>query len=146
MPRQLIEQMQDDIEEPGSIVSWHASFEKTQNRVMAVMFPDKEPFLLDINERMMDLEDVFKTAYVDARFEGSTSIKKVLPVVCPRLNYDDLEVKDGSLAMEAWQRMINAAPDEAEKIANDLLRYCERDTLAMAEIYRFLSEESINKH
>ena len=140
LPRQLIEQMQDDIEEPGSIVSWHASFEKTQNRVMAVMFPDKEPFLLDINERMMDLEDVFKTAYVDARFEGSTSIKKVLPVVCPRLNYDDLEVKDGSLAMEAWQRMINAAPDEAEKIANDLLRYCERDTLAMVEIYRFLSE------
>lgn len=140
LPKQLIEQMQDDIGEPGSIVSWHASFEKTQNREMAVMFPDKEPFLLDINERMMNLEDVFKTAYVDARFEGSTSIKKVLPAVCPRLNYDDLEVKDGSLAMEAWQRMINAAPDEAEKIANDLLKYCERDTLAMVEIYRFLCE------
>lgn len=140
LPKHLIKQMQGDIGEPGSIVSWHASFEKIQNLEMSVMFPDKEPFLLDMNERMVDLEDVFKAAYVDARFEGSTSIKKVLPIVCPNLNYDDLEVKDGSLAMEAWQRMINATPDEAEIIASDLLKYCERDTLAMVEIYRFLIE------
>ena len=106
---------------------------------MATMFPDKEGFLLDINERTVDLETVFKTAYVDARFEGSTSIKKVLPVVCPNLGYDDLEVQDGSLAMELWQQMINAVPDEAEKIAINLLKYCERDTLAMVEIYRFLT-------
>ncbi|HFD32380.1 MAG TPA: DUF2779 domain-containing protein [Gammaproteobacteria bacterium] len=138
LPKQLIEHMQSDIGESGSIVSWHASFEKTQNREMAVMFPDKKSFLLDMNERMMDLEDMFRTAYADAKFEGSTSIKKVLPVVCPSINYDDLAVKDGSLAMEAWQRMINAAPDEAGKFACDLLSYCERDTLAMVEIYRVL--------
>ncbi|WP_341939541.1 DUF2779 domain-containing protein [Marinimicrobium sp. C2-29] len=50
---------------------------------MSAMYPDKESFLLDINERMVDLENVFKAAYIDARFEGSTSIKKVLPVVFP---------------------------------------------------------------
>lgn len=137
-PQNLIKKMQDDFGEVGSVVSWHASFEKTQNLEMSLMYPDKEYFLLDINDRMMDLEDVFKTAYVDAKFEGSTSIKKVLPVVCPSLNYDDLDVTDGSLAMEAWLRMINSASDEAEKIGSDLLKYCERDTLAMVEIYRFL--------
>ena len=87
---------------------------------------------------MVDLEEVFKTDYVDARFDGSTSIKKVLQVVCSHLDYKELEVQDGASAMEAWQRMINAAPDEAEKIAADLLKYCERDTFAMVEIYRFL--------
>lgn len=138
LPQNLIKQMQVDFGDVGSIVSWHASFEKTQNLEMSTMYPGKEPFLLNINERMVDLEDVFKTAYVDARFNGSTSIKKVLPIVCPSLNYDDLQVKDGSLAMEVWQQMINAAPDESEKIASDLLMYCERDTLAMVEIYRFL--------
>lgn len=138
LPKHLIEKIQGDIGKSGSIVSWHASFEKTQNREMVAMYPEYETFLLDINKRIVDLEDVFKTAYVDARFQGSTSIKKVLPVVCPSLNYDDLEVKEGSLAMEAWQRMINAEQEEAEKIASDLLKYCERDTFAMVEIYRFL--------
>jgi len=139
LPSRLIDQMQVDIGAEGSIVSWHASFEKTQNREMAKIFSDKEGFLENINERMVDLEDVFKTAYVDARFNGSTSIKKVLPVVCPQLSYNDLEIHDGSMAMEAWEHLINANTEDAEKIANYLLKYCERDTFAMVEIYRFLS-------
>lgn len=138
LPSRLIEQMESDIGTNGSIISWHASFEKSRNREMAQIFPDKENFLLNVNERMVDLEDVFKTSYVDANFDGSTSIKKVLPVICPQLNYKDLELQDGSMAMEAWERMINAKPEEAEKIANNLLKYCERDTFAMVEIYRFL--------
>ena len=138
LPDRLVERMQEDFGPTGSVVSWHASFEKTRNREMAERYPGNAGFLNSLNDRMVDLEDVFKTDYVDARFDGSTSIKKVLPVVCPHLNYKELEVQDGASAMEAWQRMINAEPDEAEKIANDLLKYCERDTFAMVEIYRFL--------
>ena len=138
LPDCLVEQMQEDIGPDGSIISWHKSFEETRNRELAERYPDKADFLNNLNERMVDLEDVFKTDYVDARFDGSTSIKKVLPVVCPSLDYKELDVQDGASAMEAWQRMINAESDEAEKIANDLLEYCERDTFAMVEIYRFL--------
>lgn len=144
LPGRLIDQMQADIGPEGSIVSWHASFEKTQNREMGKWFPDKATFLNDLNDRMVDLEDLFKTAYVDAQFDGSTSIKKVLPVICPELDYKDLEVQDGSLAMEAWERLIAAEGDEADKIANDLLRYCETDTLAMVEIYRFVAKLAAN--
>ena len=138
LPDRLIERMQEDFGPTGSVVSWHASFEKARNREMAERYPGNAEFLNSLNDRMVDLEDVFKTDYVDAQFDGSTSIKKVLPVVCPHLDYKELEVQDGASAMEAWQRMINAAPDEAEKIAADLLKYCERDTFAMVEIYRFL--------
>ena len=87
---------------------------------------------------MVDLEDVFKADYVDIGFDGSTSIKKVLPVVCPELSYKDLDVQDGTLAMEAWERLIVAEDQEADQVAGSLLRYCERDTFAMVEIYRFL--------
>ena len=138
LPDHLIERMQEDIGPSGSIISWHKSFEQTRNRELAERYPDKADFLNNLNERMVDLEDVFKTDYVDARFDGSTSIKKVLPVLCPSLDYKELDVQDGASAMEAWQRMVNAELDEAEKIANDLLEYCERDTFAMVEIYRFL--------
>lgn len=140
LPLRLIERMQADIGPVGSVISWHASFEKGHNREMAQAFPDKATFLDDLNDRMMDLEDVFKTDYVDARFDGSTSLKKVLPVVCPGLGYGNLDVQDGASAMEAWERMIGAEPEEAERIAQTLLDYCERDTSAMVEIYRFLAE------
>ena len=139
MPCRLIEQMQDEIGPTGSIVSWHASFEKTQNQEMAKGFPEHATFLRNSNERMVDLEVVFKTGYVDSRFDGSTSIKKVLPVICPNLDYNELDVQDGVSAMEAWKQMVSTEPEEAESIARALLNYCERDTLAMVEIYRFLT-------
>ncbi|MBP3126079.1 DUF2779 domain-containing protein [Thalassospira sp. ER-Se-21-Dark] len=138
LPDRLVEQMVADIGNEGSVVSWHASFEKTQNREMGKWFPERATFLKDVNDRMVDLENVFKTAYVDVRFDGSTSIKKVLPIICPDLTYDDLELQDGTFAMEAWERLFKAKPAEADGIAQSLLRYCERDTLAMVEIFRFL--------
>jgi hypothetical protein len=138
LPIRLIEQMEIDFGEEGSVVSWHASFEEKQNTEMGKWFTDKAGFLNGINSRMVDLEDVFKSSYVDARFDGSTSIKKVLPVVCPELNYQDLEVQDGSIAMETWERLIGSKDEAADEIADNLLRYCERDTFAMVEIYRFL--------
>ena len=139
LPDRLILQMMSDIGDQGNIVSWHASFEKTINQKMAVAFPDNATFLNDMNDRMVDLEKVFKTDYVDVRFDGSTSIKKVLPVICPKHDYKDLNIQDGSSAMGAWQRMINDNPNESERIARSLLSYCKRDTLAMVKIYLFLT-------
>lgn len=139
LPDLLITWMQEDIGPAGSIISWHKSFEVTRNRELAARYPDMADFFIDLNDRMVDLEDVFKSDYVDARFDGSTSIKKVLPVVCPHLDYKELAVQDGASAMEAWRRMITVPSDEAEKIARYLLSYCKLDTFAMVEIYRFLA-------
>lgn len=112
-----------------------------RNRDMALLFPEKAKLLTELNERMVDLEDVFKSDYVDARFDGLTSIKKVLPVICPELSYKELDVQDGASAMEAWQRMIEADKAEADEIAEALLSYCKLDTLAMVDIYRFLAAQ-----
>lgn len=65
-------------------------------------------------------------------------VYQVLPVVCPDLSYDDLDVHDGASAMEAWERMARAEGDEQNQIEGSLLAYCERDTFAMVEIHRFL--------
>ncbi|KKJ75801.1 phosphomethylpyrimidine kinase [Kiloniella litopenaei] len=138
LPLNLIEQMEEDFGETGSIVSWHASFERKQNQEMAKWYPEKRNFLNDINSRLVNLEDVFKLAYVDAHFDGSTSIKKVLPIICPHLDFKELNIQDGTSAMDAWEKMI-AFPEIETKIqAKALLSYCEMDTFAMVEIYRFL--------
>lgn len=139
LPDRLLEQLSSQIGSEGSVVSWHASFEKTRNKEMGGLFPQFDDFLLDVNERTVDLEDVFKASYVDARFDGSTSIKKVLPVVCPALSYKELDVQDGASAMDAWEKMISADGEESDERAEALLSYCKLDTLAMVEIYRFLA-------
>lgn len=138
LPHDLLKQLREDIGGRGSLISWHASFEKTRNRELAELFPEYAEFLTALNDRMVDLEDVFKRDYVDIRFKGSTSIKKVLPVICPKLSYADENVQDGASAMEAWQRLVSASANEAEEIVNDLLSYCKLDTFAMVGIYRFL--------
>lgn len=58
LPDRLLERMKEDIGSEGSLVSWHASFEKTQNREMAALFPDAADFLNGLNDRMVDLENL----------------------------------------------------------------------------------------
>lgn len=136
MPLSLIEHMQRNIGDTGSIISWHASFETTQNRNMAEMYPDKRDFLAEVISRTLDLEDIFKEGYVDIKFKGSTSIKKVLPVLVPDLTYSDMEVSNGTDAMEAWQRLIALPSGEnKDKLKHSMLKYCELDTLAMVHIF-----------
>ena len=87
----------------------------------------------------MDLEDLFKEGYVDINFQGSTSIKKVLPVLVPDLDYAGMDVASGTDAMEAWQRLINLPVGIArDELRKSMLEYCKLDTLAMVRIFEFM--------
>ena len=130
----------NSIGKSGSVISWHAQFEKGRNEEMMEMYSQYSEQIKNINERMFDLEDVFKEAYTDGEFCGSASIKKVLPILCPHLSYGSLQVQDGTQAMEQWFKMTSEEIEEEEKssIKNNLLEYCKMDTFAMVEIYRTL--------
>jgi len=129
------------IEDEGTCISWHKSFEIGCNKRLSSAFPEFEEFMTSINERTVDLRDVFKSHYVDIGFKGSTSIKSVLPVLCPNLSYDGMAVRNGGTAMAAWLSMTQETDlVEAGRKRQELLEYCKLDTFAMVEIYRFLSE------
>lgn len=136
LPLEMIETMEKIIETDGTIVSWHKSFENTRNKEMGILYPNKDDFLKNITERTLDLEDIFKGGYVDISFGGSTSIKKVLPVIVPDLTYDNMVVTNGTDAMETFTRILEM-PDGADrkKLRHDMLEYCKLDTLAMVRIF-----------
>ena len=141
LPISLIEHMQKNIGDVGSVVSWHASYENTQNRNMAVMYPAKSDFLQGLIDRTVDLEDLFKEGYVDIKFQGSTSIKKVLPVLAPDLDYAGMEVANGTDAMEAWQRLVSLPKgSQKNELRKSMLEYCKLDTLAMVRIFEFMEK------
>jgi CRISPR/Cas system-associated exonuclease Cas4 (RecB family) len=135
----LREAMKDGI---GTVFVWYEPFEKTRNEEMAQMFPDLADFFNELNARTCDLMKIFAdNLYIDPRFKGRTSIKKVLPVVCPHLSYEELGIQGGMDASISWYRAVRwESLNETErlKIFNDLEEYCELDTFAMVEIYRFL--------
>ena len=141
LPISLIEHMQKNIGDVGSVVSWHASYENTQNRNMAVMYPAKSDFLQGLIDRTVDLEDLFKEGYVDIKFKGSTSIKKVLPVLAPDLDYAGMEVANGTDAMEAWQRLVSLPKgSQKDELRKSMLEYCKLDTLAMVRIFEIMEK------
>lgn len=136
------------IGETGSVIVWNKGFECGRNDELAVLCPDLAPRLKSINERVYDLMDIFKDGlYVDHRFHGSASIKKVLPVLCPELSYKELEIGEGTKAMLAWYEMVheNLTAEEKEQIRQNLLTYCKLDTWAMVEIWRKLKRELLKK-
>ena len=124
----------------GTFISWHASFDIGRNNDLKEWLPEYNSYLNYVNEHMFDLETIFKKDYIDYRFHGSSSIKKVLPVIAPNLSYSELEVNNGTMALDTWGRMVleEEFNDDIEQTRMNLFEYCKLDTLAMVEIYRAL--------
>lgn len=131
------------IRDKGSVIAWNMGFEKGCNSEMGERYPEFMSFFEDINNRMLDLMQVFKKGYyVHKDFHGSASLKKVLPVVVPKLSYVDLAIHEGGTASNKWLDMIDPemSKKEKEEIYNNLLKYCELDTLAMVKILEELQK------
>ena len=139
LPEKFVDALMQNIGASGSVIAWHKTYENERNKHLAKLYPQHEEFLLGLVERTRDLEDVFKTGYVDIAFGGSTSIKKVLPVIVPDLTYEGMDIAEGTAAMDAWAKMVaEKDSDTKAKLRKDLLAYCELDTLAMVRIFEYV--------
>ena len=141
-PLEMLQQMQDFTDLTGTFISWYASFEISRNKDMINWILEFTEYLNYMNTHMFDLMSIFSADYVDYRFHGSTSIKKVLPVLCPQFSYQNLEVQDGTMALDTWGRMVTDSNfnEDIEQTRKNLLDYCKLDTLAMVEIYKVLKQ------
>ncbi len=139
----IAEHLVRDLGTAGSIIVWNQSFEKSRNVELGTMYPQYRDALTAINERVVDLMVPFKSKwYDDPRFEGSASIKNVLPVLCPELSYKELGIQEGNSAQRLWMEAVldEKHPDDKEQILADLSKYCGLDTLAMVKIYQVLEK------
>jgi hypothetical protein len=130
----------DSLGHEGSICVY-TSYEQNILTALADTLPHLRDALLALIPRLWDLHAVVKAHYYHPSFGGSYSIKAVLPALIPALAYDDLEIQDGTTASLQYARMTfgNPDPDERGRLRTSLLKYCERDTLAMVEIRRTLA-------
>lgn len=125
----------------GTYIVWNKSFEMARNRELMATYPEFARELERINASTFDLMEIFKNLhYFDRRFNGSFSIKAILPVLTP-ITYENLNVQKGDQAANLLAGIISGTiqPKEAPEIQRQLLEYCQQDTWAMVEIYRILA-------
>lgn len=141
--REFAESMRKHIGDTGSVIVWSKKFECTINKQLAERLPEFKEFIDSVNGRVYDLMDIFtKQHYVHKDFKGSTSIKKVLPVLAPELSYKNLVIQEGGTASSSWLKLISEDMPSAEKakLKKDMLEYCKLDAFAMVRIFQELEK------
>jgi hypothetical protein len=127
-----------------AVVAYNAGFEKGRLEELAAAVPGQAAALRDIVARLVDPLPVVRDHVYHPDFEGSFSLKYVLPALVPDLGYNDLAIGDGDTASRELTRLVLAdatfPPAERALTRKQLLRYCERDTLAMVRVLSRLRE------
>jgi hypothetical protein len=89
---------------------------------------------------MKDLMVLFQQRhYYVPEMKGSYSIKQVLPALVPGFSYENLAIGDGGSASHAYMSLFSEKDKEKIHLTREnLLQYCQLDTLAMVEILKVL--------
>lgn len=127
---------------PGTVVAYNAAFERRVIEALAGSVPEQSADLSRIAARLADLLPVVRDHVCHPGFEGSFSLKRVLPALVPEHGYDELEVAEGSSASALLERLLfrggAMAPEERKAARAALLRYCALDTMSLIRLLKRL--------
>ena len=121
------------------VVVWNASFERSVLRRLGERYAQHRDALARVEGRLLDLNLVFaKRHYQHRAFHGSTSLKAVLPVLCPTLGqaYATEEIGQGTAASMFVSKASRGLLEHGAVVSGtrSLLQYCRVDTAAMLAV------------
>jgi predicted RecB family nuclease len=116
----------------------YTGFEKTRIRELQRAVPELATELAALEAKLIDLHPVVKNCVYHPDFRGSFSLKDILTPLVPELTYNDLVIVDGRVASVEIARLLFVADkipqQERDRVRQELLDYCERDTWAMVKL------------
>jgi len=125
-------------------VVMYTPFEKTRIRELQRAVPELATELAALEAKLIDLHPIVKNCVYHPDFRGSFSLKYILTPLMPELTYHDLVIVDGRVASVEIARLLFVADkiprQERDRVRQDLLNYCERDTWAMVKLVERLRE------
>ena len=126
------------------VVVYNQGFESGRLSDLAEVFPKYAARIKRVQKRLWDLLPVVREHVYHPKFNGSFSIKRVLPALVQGMSYAGMGVEDGAQAGAAYIRMLAVETPQREKkrLRKDLLQYCAQDTLAMVKIVKALKEKT----
>ena len=131
---------------PATRVVMYTPFEKTRIRELQLAVPGLATELAALEAKLIDLHPVVKNCVYHPGFKGSFSLKYILTPLVPELTYNDLVIVDGMVASVEIARLLFVADKipkhERDRVRQELLDYCQRDTWAMVKLVERLRELS----
>lgn len=147
--RDLAERMIEATAGARRIVTYSA-YEKTRIKELQAIVPDLAESLEELLGKLVDLLPVVRNHVYHPDFRGSFSLKYILTPLVPELTYSDLVIVDGMLASVDIARLLFVAHKipaaERDRLREDLLAYCERDTWATVRLMERLRELVMGAH
>ena len=129
---------------PADRVVTYTAFEKTRIRELQRAVPGLATELAALEAKLLDLHPVVKNCVYHPSFRGSFSLKDILTPLVPELTYNDLVIVDGRVASVEIARLLFVADKipkhERDRVRQELLDYCQRDTWAMVKLVECLRE------
>lgn len=143
--RRWAESLIESLGEQGTICVYSAYEEAVIRQVMGD-FPEFRSTLRSILKRLWDVQAVIRAHYYHPDFEGSYSLKSVLPALVRSAGYEDLTIREGGQAAAAYYHMVFVETDWIERTAirEALMRYCARDTWALVQVRKALKDKAIS--
>lgn len=134
-----------DLNDDGPIYVYYATYERGRLQELALRHPQYADAVAKYVSRLVDLHPMVKAHYYHPKMKGSFSIKAVLPVIAPDLDYSELtEVQGGIGAQLAYIKAAllkgQTQAEFSETLKNATL-YCRQDTWAMVEVAYFLAKQ-----
>ena len=145
--RELAERMIEATARARHIVTY-SSYEKSRLRDLIRLVPELAAPLERMIARLVDLLPVMRNHVYHPDFRGSFSLKDILTPLVPDLSYSDLIIVDGRVASVEIARLLFHAHKipaaERDRVRQDLLDYCERDTWATVRLMARLRELALS--
>lgn len=128
--------------EKGTVLVYNQVFEIGRLKELAEHFPKHKKWVDGVLKRVIDLLIPFREFnYYNPKQQGSASIKNVLPAIVGK-SYKGMEIADGGTASTEFFKATyeNYSEEKRKKVLENLLKYCELDTLAEVLIVEKLKE------
>lgn len=125
----------------GTILAYNAKFEAQVCQEIGLLFPDLQPQLQSIIDRLQDPWLLLKDNLYHPAFKSSYSLKSVAPALLgSEYDYKHLAIKDGLEAQAAFIKMVNSEKiGEKMQLDKDLRIYCGADTINLIKLYQYLA-------
>lgn len=119
----------------------YSNYETVAIQRLAEVFPEYRKALLEIAKRTFDLAHLIKHNFYHPEFNGSYSLKSVLPALVGDMGYEGLIIKDGRHAMESYMATIDHQDEsERQRVFSALHEYCAVDSFALLRIRHELED------
>ena len=145
-PRPLMAQsLSNEIDPKGTVVVWNGTMERHAIKNLAWDVSSFRGELLSIFDRIFDLQQIFQDYYFDPRFNGSTALHVVFPMLLPDFMPSTSEIQNRAEAQLAWERLIVAdGEEERTRLIQALRAFGSLNATALLRIYEFLKERSLD--